>query len=211
MKDTIRTVAATAPMSASVSTINRVNLSGASAAMVSTAPHQIMHGTVVVDGLNIAYREAGNSANPKLVLHGFPASSHQYRNLVTALADRFHVIAPDYPGFGNSDAPDPAKFPYTFDKLSEVVEAFLQARGFDHYGLYVRRSPGKPRARKSRPPKPHGTRVFQSASRWPIRRILNGATAPSLSTAGRPPLISCGANGRANSTTDEKGALGFHW
>ena len=102
MKDTIRTVAATAPMSASVSTINRVNLSGASAAMVSTAPHQIMHGTVVVDGLNIAYREAGNSANPKLVLHGFPASSHQYRNFVTALADRFHVIAPDYPGFGNS-------------------------------------------------------------------------------------------------------------
>ena len=95
MKDTIRTVAATAPMSAFVSTIKRVNVSRASTAAVSTAPHQVMHGTVVVDGLNIAYRKAGNSANPKLVLlHGFPASSHQYRNLVTALADRFHVIAP---------------------------------------------------------------------------------------------------------------------
>jgi len=138
MKDTLRNVAATAPMSASVSTIKRVNASGTSTATVSTAPHQVMHGTVVVDGLNIAYREAGNSANPKLVLlHGFPASSHQYRNLVTALADRFHVIAPDYLGCGNIDAPDPARFPYTFDKLSEVVGAFLQAKGFDHYGLYV--------------------------------------------------------------------------
>lgn len=125
-------------MSTSVSTINRVNVSGASTDTVGAAPHQVMHGTVLVDGLNIAYREAGNSANPKLVLlHGFPASSHQYRNLVPALAGRFHVIAPDYPGFGNSDAPDPAKFPYTFDKLSEVVEAFLQAKRFEHYGLYV--------------------------------------------------------------------------
>ena len=71
--------------------------------------------SVNVDGLNIFYREAGNEAAPKLVLlHGFPASSHQYRNLIPALADRFHVIAPDYPGFGNSDMPDPAKFPYTF-------------------------------------------------------------------------------------------------
>jgi pimeloyl-ACP methyl ester carboxylesterase len=66
---------------------------------------------VNVDGLNIFYREAGNETAPKLVLlHGFPASSHQYRNLMPALADRFHVIAPDYPGFGNSDMPDPAKF-----------------------------------------------------------------------------------------------------
>jgi pimeloyl-ACP methyl ester carboxylesterase len=91
-----------------------------------------------VDGLNIAYREAGDPGGPKLVLlHGFPASSHQYRNLIPALATRFHVIAPDYPGFGNSDMPDPAVFTYTFDKLSEVTEAFLKDRGFDHYGLFV--------------------------------------------------------------------------
>ena len=91
-----------------------------------------------VDGLNIAYREAGDPRSPKLVLlHGFPASSHQYRNLIPALATRFHVIAPDYPGFGNSDMPDPAVFAYTFDKLSEITEAFLQDRGFDHYGLFV--------------------------------------------------------------------------
>lgn len=105
--------------------------------MMATAP-AVTYGTVVVDGLNIAYREAGNPANPKLVLlHGFPASSHQYRNLIASLADQFHVIAPDYPGFGNSDAPDPAKFSYTFDKLSDVVEGFLKAKGFDHYGLFV--------------------------------------------------------------------------
>jgi pimeloyl-ACP methyl ester carboxylesterase len=91
-----------------------------------------------VQGLNIAYREAGDPGSPKLVLlHGFPASSHQYRDLIPALATRFHVIAPDYPGFGNSDVPDPATFPYTFDRLSEIVEAFLEDRGFDHYGLYV--------------------------------------------------------------------------
>jgi len=71
---------------------------------------------VNIDGLNIFYREAGKETAPKLVLlHGFLASSHQYRNLIPALADRFHVIAPDYPGIGNSDMPDPAKFSYTFD------------------------------------------------------------------------------------------------
>src|SRR6202000_637904 len=91
-----------------------------------------------VDGMNSAYREAGNPAKPKLVLlHGWPSSSHQYRNLIPALADRFHVISPDYPGFGNSDTPDPAAFPYTFDKLAEIVGKFLEAKGFDKFGLYV--------------------------------------------------------------------------
>ena len=93
---------------------------------------------VKVDGLNIFYREAGNESAPKLVLlHGFPASSHQYRNLMPALADRFHVIAPDYPGFGNSDMPDPTKFAYTFDKTSEIIEAFLRNVGFTRFGLYA--------------------------------------------------------------------------
>ena len=95
-------------------------------------------GTIEVQGLNIFYREAGIPGNPKLVLlHGFPASSHQYPNLIPALADKFHVIAMDYPGFGNSDMPDPAKYPYTFDKTSEVVEAFLKKKGFTRFGLFV--------------------------------------------------------------------------
>jgi pimeloyl-ACP methyl ester carboxylesterase len=98
----------------------------------------VVYGSETVDGLSIAYREAGDPSSPKLVLlHGWPSSSHQYRNLIPALADRFHVIAPDYPGFGNSDTPDPASFPYTFDKIAEVVEHFLVAKGFDKFGLYV--------------------------------------------------------------------------
>jgi pimeloyl-ACP methyl ester carboxylesterase len=104
----------------------------------SLLPHTVRYGTVEVDGLNIAYREAGDAAAPKLVLlHGFPASSHQYRNLIPALADRFHIIAPDYPGFGNSDMPDPSAFSYTFDKLADVTERFLAKKGFDRYGLFV--------------------------------------------------------------------------
>jgi pimeloyl-ACP methyl ester carboxylesterase len=95
-------------------------------------------GTLAVEGLNIFSREAGKPGNPKLVLlHGFPASSHQYRNLVPSLADRFHVIAMDYPGFGNSDMPDPTQYPYTFDKTSEVVESFLQKKDFTRFGLFV--------------------------------------------------------------------------
>ena len=76
--------------------------------------------------------------NPKLViLHGFPSSSHQYRNLIAALAEDFYVLAPDYQGFGNSDAADPTSYKYTFDALSETMERFLATKGFTRYGLYV--------------------------------------------------------------------------
>jgi len=71
------------------------------------------------DGLKVFYREAGNPKNPAMVLlHGFPSSSHMYRNLMEKLADKFYLIAPDYPGFGNTDAPSPDKFSYTFDPAS---------------------------------------------------------------------------------------------
>lgn len=104
----------------------------------SVTAQDVKFGTVKIDGLNIAYREAGDPKNPKLVLlHGFPASSHQYRNLIRVLGARFHVIAPDYQGFGNSDMPDPATYAYTFDAISVTIEKFLAAKGFDHYGLYV--------------------------------------------------------------------------
>ena len=101
-------------------------------------PRTIKFGAAEVDGMKIAYREAGDSKNPKLVLfHGWPSSSHQYRNLIPALADRFHVICPDYPGFGDSDAPDPATFPYTFDKIAEIIGHFLEQKGFTKFGMYV--------------------------------------------------------------------------
>jgi len=99
---------------------------------------QVSYSSIKVDELNIAYREAGDSKSPKLVLlHGFPASSHQYRDLIQSLSDKFHVIAPDYPGFGLSDEPDPATYNYTFDNFSLVIEHFLKLKGFDHYGLFV--------------------------------------------------------------------------
>jgi pimeloyl-ACP methyl ester carboxylesterase len=97
-----------------------------------------VHRTVTVDGLSLFYREAGDPSNPKIVLlHGFPSSSHQYRNLISVLANHFHVVAPDYPGFGNSDLPSPDEFNYTFDRLSQVVQDFLKAIGFTHFGLYM--------------------------------------------------------------------------
>ena len=100
----------------------------------ATGSAKVTYGKLLIESVNIAYREAGDPGNPQLVLlHGFPASSHQYRNLIPALADRFHVIAPDYPGFGNSDQPDPTKFSYTFERLAEITEKFLKAKGFEPF------------------------------------------------------------------------------
>jgi pimeloyl-ACP methyl ester carboxylesterase len=102
------------------------------------AATQVRYGSIKVDGLTIAYREAGDPRSPKLVLlHGWPSSSHQYRNLIPALAGRFHVIAPDYQGFGDSEHPDPATYHYSFEAISATMETFLAAKGFDHYGLFV--------------------------------------------------------------------------
>jgi pimeloyl-ACP methyl ester carboxylesterase len=89
----------------------------------------VRYRTTTVDGLSIFYREAGDPSNPTLVLlHGFPSSSVMFRDLIPRLADRFHLIAPDYPGFGRSDSPPPSSFSYTFDRLGEVVDQFLQQR-----------------------------------------------------------------------------------
>jgi len=96
------------------------------------------HMTATVDGLSIFYREAGDRRNPTLVLlHGFPSSSVMFRDLMPRLADRFHLLAPDYPGFGRSEAPSPRAFRYTFDHLAEVVDHFLEGQGADRYGLYL--------------------------------------------------------------------------
>ena len=94
--------------------------------------------TVSIDGLDIFYREAGSRDNPTiLLLHGFPTSSHMFRNLMPALADRFHLIAPDYPGYGNSSMPTVDEFDYTFDRLAEIVEKFITAINLKKYSLYL--------------------------------------------------------------------------
>jgi pimeloyl-ACP methyl ester carboxylesterase len=94
--------------------------------------------TQMIEGINIFYREAGpRSAPVVLLLHGFPTSSHMFRNLIPALADRYHVIAPDYPGFGQSDMPDRAEFAYTFDRFGELVGGLLDKLGISRYAMYV--------------------------------------------------------------------------
>jgi pimeloyl-ACP methyl ester carboxylesterase len=91
-----------------------------------------------VDGSKIFYREAGPKTAPTiLLLHGFPTSSHMFRDLIPALADRYHVVAPDLPGFGFSDAPDRKRFRYTFENLTKVIDRFTQTIGLDRYAIYV--------------------------------------------------------------------------
>ncbi|MEN8803691.1 MAG: alpha/beta hydrolase [Thiogranum sp.] len=99
---------------------------------------QTVHKTVVVNGQEIFYREAGSVNSPTiLLLHGFPTSSHMFRNLIPALADRYHLVAPDYPGFGNSAQPSMEAFEYSFDNLATLVEAFVDQLGIEQYSLYL--------------------------------------------------------------------------
>jgi len=114
-------------------------------ATAQTATSAAANGAIVthyrtkeVDGVKIFYREAGPADAPVvLLLHGFPTSSHMFRNLISALGDRYHLIAPDYPGYGQSDMPDRAKFAYTFDRFAELVDGLLGQLGVARYAMYV--------------------------------------------------------------------------
>ena len=101
-------------------------------------PPKVLHKTVKVGGLDIFYREAGPPDAPAiLLLHGFPTSSQMFRNLTPALADRYRVVAPDYPGYGHSSMPGRDKFKYTFDNLAKVIDEFTDKVGLRTYALYV--------------------------------------------------------------------------
>jgi pimeloyl-ACP methyl ester carboxylesterase len=98
----------------------------------------VAYRTVEVDGLSIFYREAGRKGAPTLLLlHGLPSSSRMFEPLFSRLSDRYHLVAPDYPGFGHSDWPDPRKFAYTFDHLASVTEHVTEALGISKYTLYM--------------------------------------------------------------------------
>jgi pimeloyl-ACP methyl ester carboxylesterase len=91
-----------------------------------------------VDGFNVFYREAGRAGAQKiLLLHGFPSASHMFRDLIPQLADRFHVVAPDLPGFGRSDMPAHDTFAYTFDNIANVIDRFTEVIAFDRFAVYV--------------------------------------------------------------------------
>jgi len=99
---------------------------------------QVFYRNITVSGLSIFYREAGPKDAPTiLLLHGLPSSSRMFQSLFARLSDRYHLIAPDYPGFGHSDWPDPAQFAYTFDHIASVMEGFTQALGLSRYTLYM--------------------------------------------------------------------------
>lgn len=100
------------------------------------APTAVRHRTVDVEGVRVFYREAGPADAPTvLLLHGFPSASHMFRNLIPQLAGRYHVVAPDFPGFGLTQVPN--GFRYTFDNLAHVVDGFTQAIGLSRYAIYV--------------------------------------------------------------------------
>jgi pimeloyl-ACP methyl ester carboxylesterase len=105
---------------------------------LETAVARTRYRSAEIDGLKLFYREAGSPDAPALLLlHGFPASSHMFRNLIPALADRYHVVAPDYPGFGYSDFPDRQHFRYGFASYAEIIDKFTQAIGLHRYALYI--------------------------------------------------------------------------
>jgi pimeloyl-ACP methyl ester carboxylesterase len=94
--------------------------------------------TADVDGFDVFYREAGSPGSPKLLLlHGFPSAGHMFRDLIPRLADRFHIVAPDLPGFGQSAMPPREAFAYNFDHIAEVIERFTEVVGFDRFVVYV--------------------------------------------------------------------------
>ncbi len=108
------------------------------AATTGIAVAEVNYGYENVNGTKIFYREAGDPSRPSLVLlHGFPSSSHQYRDLIDDLSDAYHVIAPDYPGFGSSDFPSPDQYTYSFDNFADTIDTFLEQRGISKYSLMM--------------------------------------------------------------------------
>ena len=137
-----------------------------------------IHKEVAIEGVNVFYREAGPRNAPAIVLlHGFPSSSHMFRDLIPDLSDRFHLIAPDYPGFGHSDCPDAHEFAYTFDHLSQIVEEFLETLGVTRFSLYMQDYGG-----------PVGLRIASRHPEWIESLIVQNANAytEGLSDAWAP-------------------------
>jgi pimeloyl-ACP methyl ester carboxylesterase len=112
--------------------------SSALAANEKPAKHPTHYRTITIDGISIFYREAGPKDRPTiLLLHGLPSSSRMFEPLFDRLADRYHLVAPDYPGFGHSDWPNPKKFAYTFDRYAEIIARFTEALAIRRYTLYM--------------------------------------------------------------------------
>ncbi|MEO0651532.1 MAG: alpha/beta hydrolase [Planctomycetota bacterium] len=129
---------ATAATGLALSTAGDKGAQPTESALLPSSSAQVHFRSVDLDGLQIAYREAGPTDAPTLLLlHGFPTSSHMFRNLMRDLGDEFHLVAPDYPGYGASSMPSVDEFDYSFDNLAAVVADFTDALGLDRYSLYL--------------------------------------------------------------------------
>ena len=138
MKRALRSALLVGAVTISALLVAPPSLSAAPASPSVSIPVTVHYRTTVIDGVKVFYREAGPANAPVVVLlHGFPTSSHMFRNLIPLLADRYHVIAPDYPGFGQSDAPDHSKFSYTFAHYADIVDTLLSQLGAKQYAMYV--------------------------------------------------------------------------
>lgn len=138
LKSVTSTLALAAVLGLAALAPESANAQNASPAAYTIPAKPIFYRTVKVDGLDVFYREAGPKDAPViLLLHGFPSSSHQFRNLIPLLADKFRVIAPDYPGFGRTTQPDRSAFAYTFDNLYAVVDKFTRAVGAEKFAVYI--------------------------------------------------------------------------
>jgi pimeloyl-ACP methyl ester carboxylesterase len=115
-----------------------LSLCGASEGVEMSINATTTYHSIPIEGVQIFYREAGPASGPTiLLLHGFPTSSRMFATLMPLLADRYHLVAPDYPGFGHTDAPDPQHFAYTFDHLADVIDRFSQALQLQRYALFL--------------------------------------------------------------------------
>lgn len=139
MKNRFNSYALLASVTATIATVGAgTALIAAPSAISQPASQTVSYGYEDVENTKIFFREAGDPSNPALVLlHGFPHSSHQYRDLIPLLAEDYYLIAPDYPGFGASDYPSRADYEYTFDNIADTVDTFLEQKGVDEYSLFI--------------------------------------------------------------------------
>lgn len=160
--------------------------------------HPVAHRYATVNGRRVFYREAGDPSAPTIILlHGFPSSSFMYRDLIPALADRFHVIAPDYIGFGQSDAPSAGEFAYTFDSLTEHVTGLIDQLGLTSYALYMQDYGG-----------PVGFRIFTARPNQVTGLIIQNANAYLEGVGDMPRQVFLPLWEQRNETT-EAAARGF--
>ena len=173
--------------------------------------HPTFYRTIQIDGLSIFYREAGPKDAPTiLLLHGLPSSSRMFEPLFARLSDRYHLVAPDYPGFGHSDWPDPKKFAYTFDHIAEIMNHFTEALGLSRYTLYMqdyggpvgfRMALAHPGARRSSHRSRRGRAQRRPWARIGKRGASSGKIAPPTKTRFAQISCRCRRRGRAMSGT----------